>query len=228
MTAPLSRSALKDSRLVGETSGRIRQLSGFQKGFREPQEITSVTQNFVRRIGATEVADRAEEIFQALRRQFAYKRKELRLALADGAATIGTPDFDVNLWIEQDADRPDAYRLLTQVASFRTPAVVHDDRFQLVFGKYCDRVVIEFTKSFRIEAKIDEIESLPALAPYLDYDAKGLWFTLRLPSSAVQIHVTENRLTLALAAPGNLKLLLDQALSALAALCGSSAMQALP
>jgi len=228
MSAPLPGAALKDSSLVGDTTGRVRDLSGFQKSFREPREITTATRNFVSRLGEAEVAARAETVFQELRQAFGYPRRALQLALADGAATIGTPDFDVNLWVEQDGAKAEGYRLVTQVRSFRAPAVVHDARFLGLFSKYCDQVVVEFVRPFQIEAKIDEIEAIPAFAPHLDYDAQGLWLALNLPSPPVRVHVTQNRLTLSLAQPGDLATLLRHALAALAALGGEGARPALP
>jgi hypothetical protein len=228
MTAPLHGTALQESRLVGDTTGRVRQLRGFQKGFREPSEVTAATRSFVGRLGAAEVQERAEGVFQELRTAFAYKRRELDLALADGAATVRTPDFDVNFWVEQDEAKPAAYRLVTQVASFRTPDVVEDERFLRLFGGYCDRVVIDFMQAFDLAAKIDLIEDLPELARHLDYDAHGSWFTLSLPSPAIKIHVTRNRMVFALAAPGELRTLLGHASAALAALGGVGARAALP
>jgi hypothetical protein len=227
MNAPLDGATLKDSRLVGDSTGRVRDLSGFQKGFREPQEVTPSSRNFVGRLGAGEVQERAERLFQELRSAFAYKRKELDLALADGAATVQTPDFEVNLWVEQDAEKPAAYRLVTQVSSFRTPEVVQDERFLALFGPYCDRVVTEFSEPFDIAAKIDAIEAMPALVPYLDYDAQGLWFTLNLPSPAIKVHVTQNRMVFTLATRGELKTLLGHASAALTALGGNRAAPSL-
>jgi len=228
MNAPLPGAALKDSSLVGDTTGRIRDLSGFQKGFREPREITAASRNFVSRLGAAEVSVRAETLFQELRQAFGYPRRALRLALADGAATIGTPDFDVNLWVEQDGAKAEGYRLVTQVRSFRAPAVVHDARFLGLFSKYCEQVVVEFVRPFQIEAKIDEIEAIPAFAPHLDYDAQGLWLALNLPSPPVRVHVTPDRLTLSLAQPGDLATLLRHALAVLAALGDGAVRPALP
>ena len=228
MTAPLHGTALQESRLVGDSTGRVRQLRGFQKGFREPSEVTAATRSFVARLGAAEVQERAERVFREVRAAFAYKRRELDLALADGSATVRTPDFDVNLGVEQDEEKPSAYRLVTQVAAFRSPGIVEDERFLRLFGGYCDRVVIDFAQAFDLAAKIDRIEDLPELAPHLDYDAHAQWFTLSLPSPAITIHVTSRRMVFALAAPGELRTLLNYTAAALAALGGAAGRATLP
>ncbi|HZM03183.1 MAG TPA: caspase family protein [Candidatus Saccharimonadales bacterium] len=105
-------SLLKEAFLRGEDGGQVRSLSGFKKGFhREPKDHFQGAEDFIAKIGQNEVKSHAEKINDELKAAFKYKFKDVEFGCSDGAATIITPDFDVNIWIHQDKDDPSAYVL---------------------------------------------------------------------------------------------------------------------
>jgi hypothetical protein len=215
-------SLIKESRLLSERGGAVKQLRGYRKPPYPLSRHSSWEQNFVRTAGGAEVAEIAEEVFAAVRGSFGYRRKDLSFEQDNGSATIKTPDFDVNITLEQDPDAADQYILLTEVATFRRPEVIDDPAFLKIFTKYCDTVVIDFESPLDVESKIDEIEEIDALAEHLDYDAACTYFTLRLPKSNVAIHVTSDQMRFSLRSHGDLKQLIAEAHKAVAQLAGAN------
>ena len=220
--------ALKDACLRGEKFGEVRSLSGFEKRHRIPDGHYDAAEAFVRRIGHEDVKGQADEIHDSIRETFGYKRKDISYDCDDGTATIITPDFDVNLSIEQDADNAGGYVLVTEVGTIRRSAVVLEEGFSDLFSQYCDTVVIKFSRHLNIAEKIDAIEDVPELKQHLKYMPDCSSFTLDLPKPIIRIVVTGNQMTFSLQGTRNLQTLLGNAQSALAALSGSGVVLMLP
>lgn len=221
-------SALKDASLRGEKYGEVRGLSGFKKGHRVPDRHSDATESFVRSVGHDDVKEQADLIYDKIRTAFLYKRKDISYVCDDGYATIKTPDFDVNISIAQDADDESCYVLATEVGTIRRPSVLTEDGFSNLFSRFCDTVVIEFSRTLDLEDKIDDIEDVPELRPHLKYGADCSSFTLELPAPNIRIHVTPECMTLSLPGSHDIKALLGNAQSAIAALSGSGVILLLP
>ena len=220
--------ALKDARLRGEKVGAVRRLSGFKKGHRIPDGHFGATEAFVKRIGQKEVKEQADEIHDSICATFGYKRKDIGYDCDDGTATIITPDFNVNLSIGQAPDDARRYVLVTEVGVIRRPAVVMEEGFSDLFSRYCDTVVIEFSRGLNMADKIDDIEDVPELKKHLECEPDGSSFTLDLPSPIIRISVTADRMTLSLPGSRNLQALLGNAQRALTVLSGSGVVLLLP
>jgi len=217
--------ALKDTFLRGVKFGLVRNLSGFQKGHRVPDRHFGATENFVRKIGHEKVQQQADTIFKDLRAAFAYRRKETVYDCVDGAATIKTPDFDVDLSINQDPTDPGGYTTTVEIGNIRTPDVVLSPEFSDVFSDHCDTVVISLSRPLDVEEKIDDIEANASLRGFLDYDAECTSFTLKLTSPNITIHVTENEVTLRLRGSKELSALLQGLQTALGTLHDSGVLE---
>lgn len=213
---------ISDTSLLGEVSGRVKDLSGFSRSHREPEEHSPRALRFVQIAGTRDVADRAGILFSAIRKTFRYKRKEISLVCDEGGASIETPDFDVTLTLEQDPVEVTNYRLVTEVDHFRRPEIVVTAPFSTLFGPYCDRVAIAFGNPIDLEAKIDLIEENRALADFLDYDSACTWFSLKLPGLLLQ--VTPSQMVCRLSAGGDLARLIEETQAALERLAGVGAV----
>jgi hypothetical protein len=221
-------SLMKESRFRGESGGRVRSLSGFKKGHKEPDGHFTAAENFLKRIGHEEVDSQAKEIHEALKAAFKYKFKDVQYGCYDGAATIKTPDFDVNIWIQQDSGDPSAYVITTDVTDIRRQAVIMEDEFSDVFSPYCDQIFIELSKPIDVGKRIEQIEEVDELAENLNYPAEGDSFTLKLPAEAVQFEVTANQITISLLGGGNLKTLLANSQKGFLKLGGAGVVLMLP
>ena len=208
-------SALKDTSLRGEKLGLVRSLSGFQKGHHVPQGHFSSAEAFVKRAGYEEVKTQAEAIYENIRTHLGYRRKNLNFACDQDAATIKTPDFDVNLSISQNPDDTTGYIITTEIGVIRRQEVFLEDAFSEAFSNYCDTVVIEFSGKINIEEKIDAIENIPELEAHLKYEADLSSLTLDIPKPSLRIHMADNCITLSMPGSGNLKALLTNIQSAL-------------
>jgi hypothetical protein len=221
-------SAFKNASLTGTEFGSVKSLSGFRKGHHVPDGHYSAAEQFVCTVGADDVKAQADEIFTGIRDAFGYKRKEVSYECYDGAATIKTPDFDVDLTIQQDPDDASDYMITTVVSTFRSPDVISEDAFNDLLSAYCDTVYIEFSEKLDMEEKIDEIEDIPALKKYLDYEPDCSSFSLELSSPKISIQVTTDSMTLTLTRSGDLKTLLAGTQKALATLSGKGVALLLP
>jgi Caspase domain len=219
---------IKDSSLVGEVRGRVRDLSGFVKPKIALASHNSWEQSFVQKAGEGEVAMRATEIVDKLRNHFRFKRKDLDFTNLGSIASIKVPDFDVNISLAQDPEVADKYVMRTEVASFKRPEVIDDPNFIDVFAEYCNKVVIDLGKEIDLASKIDEIEEIDALVDHLKYDPDCTEFTLRIPTTRIIMHATRNQIVFSLDGPSDLKLLLESSLKAISQLASTSLFIGLP
>jgi hypothetical protein len=222
-------SVLKDTTLRGVDVGPVRKLQGFRKGsHHEPDRHSHTAEGFIRSIGAEDVKRQADDIHRRIKADFGYKSRDMHYSCADGAATIKTPDFDVNIVISQDNDDPGGYVVTTEVGVFRRPAVVGEEEFSRVFSSYCDTVVIALSRSINVGKRIDAIEDMPELAKHLDSAPDRSWLSLELPNPSITMRVTADEITFKLPGRGDLKDLLTNAQTTFAILSGSGIVLLLP
>lgn len=214
----MNQNQVKETLLRGEISGNVRDLSGFLGFHREPEDCSLRAQRFVQQAGTQDLADRATDLFNQIRRTFSYKRKELALDCDEGGASIKTPDFDATLTLTQAPEIPAIYRITLELSSFRNPEILATNAFSSLFNSRCDTAVMLFAKPIDLPARIDQIEEQDALAALLDYDAACSWFTLRLPR--LVITVSTSHMLFKLPGENDLSLLIDQTKAALAQLTG--------
>lgn len=197
------------TRLTGSSTGRIRKLGGFCKHHHVPDSCSSAAQNFVRKVGHPQVESTAEGLHRDIRELFSYKRRELVYSCEDGSALIKTPDFDLEISVDQSEEDPKNYVLRSTINRLHNPQIAQDQRFHQCFGHHCDRLEIEFAQAIDLEAKIDRIEDIPELADCLDYAPDASSFDLKLPNLDLHIEVTESGMNFQLLTLSNLAKLLD-------------------
>jgi hypothetical protein len=197
------------SRIVGSASGRIRKLGGYQRHHHVPDGHSEAAQNFVRKVGQPEVKAAADSLYADIRSLFGYMRREFDYTCEDGCACIKTPDFDLELRVDQCPEDPRNFRLATEIVALHTDGIAQDERLHTCFSHHCDQLVVGFASPVRIEDKIDLIEAIPELSDALTYEPDGSAFELNLPQLDLHIHVTENRMIFRLLALRNLGKLLD-------------------
>ncbi|MFT5837266.1 MAG: hypothetical protein ACI9ZV_000770 [Candidatus Azotimanducaceae bacterium] len=205
----LSTDASTQSRIVGSTSGRVRKLSGYQKHHHVPDSHSDAAQGFVRKAGHPDVKDAADSLFAHIRSLFGYKRREFDYTCEDGFAWIKTPDFDLQLRVDQCPDDPKNYRLTTEIVALHSDAIASDERLHSCFSQHCDQLIVEFASPIQVEDKIDAIEDIPELAEALSYEPDGTAFELKLPKLDLHIEVDESAMAFSLLTLRDLGKLLD-------------------
>jgi len=197
------------SRIAGSETGRIRKLSGYQKSHHVPDGHHAAAQTFVRKIGHVDVKAHTDRIYADIRQLFAYKRKEFDYTCEDGFAWIKTPDFDLQIHIDQCMDDARNYTLTTEIVALHNTSIAADPRLHACFTHHCETVIIDFPRSIDIESKIDALEAIPEIADCLDYEPDGSAFELKLPLLDLHIHATESEITFRLLTLRDLAKLLD-------------------
>lgn len=210
--------SFQQAHIVGSQYGKVRRLSGFRKGHRVPEDHHDAAQEFIRKIGQEEVSQLAETIHAGLRTTFHYKRKQLEYVCESGIAAIKTPDFEVNITIQQDPHDAANYSLASEITHFQSYDTVFDAGFCTLFNPYCDRLVIGFEKAIDLENKIDAIEEKESLEPYLDYEPDCSSFTLKIPQPNIQFKFTPHELEVTLPNDRNLQRLVKHCAAAFEAL----------
>ncbi len=189
--------------------GRVRKLSGYQKSHHIPDGHHAAAQAFVRKIGQAYVKEALDKLYADIRHLFGYKRKEFAYTCEDGFGVIKTPDFDLQIHIDQCTEDAKNYVLTTEIVALHSETIASDERFHACFTHHCDLLVIEVPDSINIDDKIDAIEAIPEIADCLDYEPDGSAFELKLPELDLYIHVTECEITFQLLTLRNLGKLLD-------------------
>jgi len=197
------------SRLIGSTLGRIRKLSGYQKHHHVPDGHTEAAQNFVRKLGQAEVKEAADSLFINIRSLFGYKRRDFHYTCEDGFAWIKTPDFDLQIRVDQCLHDPKNYLLTTEIIALHTETIATDHRFHNCFTQHCENLIVEFASPIQVQDKIDTLEDIPELAKAMTYEPDGSAFELKLPKLDLHIQIDESSITFSLLTLRDLSKLLE-------------------
>jgi len=184
-------------------------LGGFQKHHHVPDGHNDAAQSFVRKAGQPDVKAAADSLYNDIKSLFGYKRREFDYSCEDGFAWLKTPDFDLQIRVDQCPEDPKNYVLTTEIVALHSETIATDERFHACFTNHCDLVMVEFATPVRVEDKIDLIEDMPELAGALSYEPDGSAFELKLPKLDLLIRVNESAMTFQLLTLRNLGKLLD-------------------
>jgi hypothetical protein len=189
--------------------GRVRRLKGYQKNHHLPDSHHPAAQAFVRKVGQENVKELVDLFYTDIRSQFGYKRRDFQYTCEDGFGCIKTPDFDLQVRIDQSPEDPKNYQLTTEIVALHNPEIADDERFHACFTHHCETLIVEFPGSINIDEKIDAIEEIEEIAQYLSYEPDGSSFELRLTPLDLEIKVTESEMSFQLLTLRNLNKLIE-------------------
>lgn len=173
-----------------------------------PDGHHDAAQSFVRKIGQDDVKAAADRLYMDIRELFGYKRRQFDYSCEDGFALIKTPDFDLQIHVNQCVEDPKNYRLITEITALHSEAIAADERFHTCFTHHCEQLVVDFPSPINVDDKIDAVEDIDALADCLEYAPDGSRFELKLIDLDLLIKVTESQMTFRLLTLRNLGKLL--------------------
>ena len=150
-----------------------------------------------------------DRLYADIRSLFAYKRREFAYTCEDGFGAIQTPDFNLHVHIDQCPGNAKNYQLSTEITALHTAEIARDQRFHSCFTHHCESLIVDFPTAIDIDAKIDAIEAIPAIADALDYQPDGSAFELKLVDLDLHIHVTPEQMRFQLLTLRNLGKLLE-------------------
>ncbi len=161
MTDELPSSLIADISFIGRDGGLVKQLAGFRKGHHTvPDAANAVTNGFLARIAEAELAARAERLFQDVRAQLGYKRRDAALAVAPGNAVLTARDFAVEITYALEAEAPERYAVTTTLRGLRNAELARTEAFSAVFAGKFTEIAFALRGGVRVEAVVDAIEAL--------------------------------------------------------------------
>lgn len=182
--------SLPSVHLSGSVSGRIRKLSGFNSSHHVPDGYHDAAQAFVRRIGAEETQSLTRDLHTDLRQSMGYKRRDFDFREDDGFAAFNTPDFSLEIRLEQCKDDPKNYVREVRITELHNLEIAQNPEFIRIFNPLCNRLSIHFSEQLDLDSKIDALEAIPEIAAGLNYPPDASELELRLPELDLQIEIT--------------------------------------
>lgn len=181
--------------LVREHRRPVRQLAGFRKGHRVPDLVNDAARRFVSQIAAGDIRRAVDEIRDRLRREFRFKRLDLKVdGPTEGGGTIITPFFTFMIEVILCPDDPSEVRWYDRVTDIKELRRVASDAFDAVFQTMFDTVEISLPGHASIETFIDRIEEADDDRITIDYDTDCTRCTIGMKGVGGEIQITDRTL----------------------------------
>lgn len=138
----------------------VRSLSGFKPGHFVPKFISSATRKFVKGSGISELSTASTNVYEHVKKEFNYKRKDLNLSedINDGVSTLITPDFNCTVFLDIDEDDPSKYIFGIEISNIQNKNIILDEGFAKVFDNHFDELEFSLKGSVNIEDVVDTLE----------------------------------------------------------------------
>lgn len=180
-----------------ESRGRVKDLSGFRKTYRTPDNTGPSTRKFIAKCATDDVRQDVDNVFEAVREKFGYKRRDVdTTAGADGFGHLRTPDFEYTVSVAQDPASPTEVIWRREVGQVADAAVVRGPAFEAAFGKLFDQLAFEFAVPVDVGELVDRLEDAPADGLKVSVDADGAACEISLKGFAGAVRVERTALTI--------------------------------
>ncbi len=188
----------------------IRSLAGFKKTHQVPTVINSYAKSLVAELGAGPIEADVNEVRDALRKHFAFKRKDLdAVSPGDGTGSILTPYFVYSVTVTLNPANPAEIIWRRQISDIKEPEQVLSPAFASVFPKTFSTVEFTPPQPIDLTAFIDQLEDSADDRCKLNYDPAATWCRLSLQGLLGQIEVTPTRFALLQLSPTSPQTLLE-------------------
>ena len=161
MTGELPSSIIAGISFIGRSGGLVKALGGFKKGHHTvPDAANAVTNAFLGKICEFELSEQAEKLFQDARTELGYKRKDLSLTVAAGAAVLTARDFTVEIFYVLEEAAPARYAVTTTLRGLKNADLARTEEFARVFHGSFTEIAFALKKGAKVESIVDVIEAL--------------------------------------------------------------------
>ncbi|MDQ8184907.1 hypothetical protein [Pelagicoccus sp. SDUM812002] len=176
--------------IVGRTRGEVRRLAAFdKKRHTVPDRVCGATQAFLEKLCEEELTGEAEELFQAVREQFGYKRKEISLDVGAGFARLQTKDFVLEIRYELEEEDPGDYVIETSVKDVASRDLLESAPFNASVGRRFDRLRCSLSGQVSVESVIDAVEEDESGETRVDYPSDCSNCTVTIEGVAGEVFV---------------------------------------
>ena len=141
-----------------ESTGRVKDLKGFLKGYSTPESNSSLARNFLARIAADDIKADIDETYQTIRDNFGFKRRQIESSSDGCSGVIRTPNFEYSVKLALDPSDTSRIVWRREVGSFRDPLTVRSPEFVAAFGSVFNILYFEFAAPIRVDQFVDRIE----------------------------------------------------------------------
>ncbi len=192
MSAELPPRLISGLAFVGRGGGQVKALGGFRKGHHSvPDVANAVTNAFLGKLCAGDLAAEAEDLFQRLRTGLGYKRKDMSLQLGPASATLAARDFQLEIAYALEVGDPSRYAVVTSLRELRDLAVAQREAFADTLAGRFSELSFELARGASVEAVIDLIEGLDGEGGLaVDYPSDCRTCTIRVPDVEAEVRCT--------------------------------------
>lgn len=178
-------------RLYSERVHSIKQLSGFRKGSRLPDQASEGTHRWVASMAESEMDDDLQSTLDRLREQFRFKRRELQIeGPIEGIGTIQTPCFTYQISVQASEDDPTQVKWCRELKRIRAMERILTTAFDESFPPAMWTLEIPVGDELDIEDVIDNIEDAENQAIRIHYDKDCTWCDVHIEGVAGTLRVT--------------------------------------
>lgn len=182
-----------DIRLLSENRLSLKSLAGFKKHHRMPDKGSTVSDSFLADIAQLDLDADLDKTFQALRKKFGLKRKDMATSgPIDGVGAITTPSFTYEVSVETMEDEPQKILWRRAISAITAADAVTSEPFEVVFGTDFNMLEIVLNKAIDVEAVIDRVEDADCDNVEVDYEKDVTWCRIRFTDRKTIVRVEEN------------------------------------
>src|SRR5437867_2835890 len=145
---------------------------------------------FVESLSTQEVEERTNSVFDAIKEQLKYKRRDV----ISESGRIITPDFEYAVYCKQDGNDPEEALIIEELTNIK-PIIVADEDFNEVFAGRFSEVVFEFPAKLDVSKFIDQIEESDRTDVEIAYGKTGSWCELTFENSNFTVRIRGRELT---------------------------------
>jgi hypothetical protein len=183
----------------GHSSGAVKTLSGFKKGFHTlPDAVTASTSAFLAKLASAELQEEAEQFFQRAKVLLNYKRKDLSLDLGTGIAVITARDFSHEIAYSLSEDEPSGFLVSRSLQGVRSPEFLSLAEADELLGGLFNEIIFALSRGAPVEQVIDAIEALePSSAGMaVGYPSDCSHCTISVPDVEAEVRYASHELSM--------------------------------
>ncbi|MCH6257992.1 hypothetical protein MLD52_15640 [Puniceicoccaceae bacterium K14] len=174
---------------VGEFSGQVKRLPGFDKSFHTvPKFASDRAQQFLAKICHGELEEWGESIFADTRAAMEYRRKDISLDCEAGLARLEAKDFILQRCYTLIEDTPSSYLVETELLDLGSSELLMYEPFNNCIGPLFDRMRCRFSTRLSVEGLIDGVEDSDDSGLVADYPSDCEHCDVRLANCDAVFH----------------------------------------
>lgn len=180
-------------RLISQLVRPLKELKGFQKSHRLPQNRRD-GMRFLAEISSAEIVADLDDKFAALKNGFGFKRREISAFPGEGSGYIETPYFRYKISVDFSGEDFSKVVWQREIEEISEPNQIINPIFLEAFGKQFNSLELISPAPFPLEDIIDRLEDLESDLITIDYDKDVTWCDIRFAPNQTPIHLAGNRL----------------------------------